>query len=224
MEESEEKKPNIANVDICNNNSIYANDESKTAAFKTAQYMATMNMLPDSYKGSTSNCLFAIGIAKNLNLDPVYVMQNSQMIKGHFTWSGKAFKSMIDNNPNYSQVQYIEVGDPSGAKDANGVDIPIHNDNWGIYIQAFDKKLNKFVYTEPITMKMAKAEGWYGKLGSKWQTMPRLMMMYRAASFFVNTNCPSLALGFQTTEEVFDISKDNHNSNNIIGLLEKDKK
>ena len=41
-----------------------------------------------------------------------------------------------------------------------------------------------------VTIGMAKAEGWYskkdkyGKETSKWQTMPELMLAYRAAAFF----------------------------------------
>ena len=53
-------------------------------------------------------------------------------------------------------------------------------------------------------MEMAKAEGWYGKAGSKWKTMPQIMLRYRAASFFARMNCPELTLGFYTKEEVID--------------------
>jgi hypothetical protein len=215
----EEKPLVIKESNIKESNSIYFDQSSKESAFKMADFMKNMSMLPESYQGNVNNCMFAIGIAKQLNIDPVYVMQNSQMIKGHFTWSGKAFKSMIDNNPLFSQIQYIEVGTPSGKKDPNGIDIPIHDDNWGIYLQAFDKRVNKFVWTEPITIKMAKNEGWYGKTGSKWLTMPKQMMMYRAASFFVNSFCPSLSLGFQSAEELNDISKDNTSSKNVLNLI-----
>lgn len=51
---------------------------------------------------------------------------------------------------------------------------------------------------------MAKDEGWYGKKGSKWQTLPELMLRYRAASFLISTTAPELLLGFQTSEEVID--------------------
>jgi hypothetical protein len=52
---------------------------------------------------------------------------------------------------------------------------------------------------------MAKAEGWYSKKGSKWVTMPELMMQYRSATFLIRTTAPEIALGFQTTEEMRDI-------------------
>jgi hypothetical protein len=51
---------------------------------------------------------------------------------------------------------------------------------------------------------MAKAEGWYAKNGSKWQTMPEQMLRYRAASFFVRAYAPELSLGLATREEIED--------------------
>ena len=53
-------------------------------------------------------------------------------------------------------------------------------------------------------MKMADAEGWTKKNGSKWKTLPALMLRYRAASFFANLNCPELTSGFYTREEMLD--------------------
>jgi len=53
---------------------------------------------------------------------------------------------------------------------------------------------------------MAKDEGWLDKKGSKWQTMPRQMMMYRAASFFARVHCPEVLIGLQTVDEVQDVN------------------
>ena len=43
-----------------------------------------------------------------------------------------------------------------------------------------------------------------GKNGSKWKTMPQLMLRYRAASFFSSLNCPELTMGIYTKEEIED--------------------
>jgi hypothetical protein len=51
---------------------------------------------------------------------------------------------------------------------------------------------------------MAKADGWYQKEGSKWKTLPQLMLMYRAAAFFSRTFCPELSLGMQTVDEAIE--------------------
>jgi hypothetical protein len=55
---------------------------------------------------------------------------------------------------------------------------------------------------------MAKAEGWSTKNGSKWLTMPELMLRYRAAAFFARLYAPDITLGMMTAEEVVDIASE----------------
>jgi hypothetical protein len=52
---------------------------------------------------------------------------------------------------------------------------------------------------------MARAEGWSTKAGSKWKTMPELMLRYRAAAMFGRLYVPDLLVGIQSQEEVVDI-------------------
>jgi hypothetical protein len=52
---------------------------------------------------------------------------------------------------------------------------------------------------------MAKAEGWYHRLGSKWKTMPELMLCYRSATLFTRLYAPEITMGIQTTEEVVEM-------------------
>ena len=58
------------------------------------------------------------------------------------------------------------------------------------------------------SIKIAKAEGWVNKSGSKWQTMPDLMLRYRAATFFARLYLPDLMLGLQSVDEIRDIEMD----------------
>jgi len=53
---------------------------------------------------------------------------------------------------------------------------------------------------------MARAEGWSTKSGSKWKTMPELMLMYRAAAFLIRTYAPELSMGLPSEDELFDQS------------------
>jgi hypothetical protein len=57
----------------------------------------------------------------------------------------------------------------------------------------------------PVSIDMAKAEGWFQKKGSKWQTMPEVMLRYRAASFFGRLYAPDVLMGMQTAEELHDV-------------------
>lgn len=55
-----------------------------------------------------------------------------------------------------------------------------------------------------VSLEMAVAEGWYGKNGSKWQTMPDLMLQYRSAAFFGRIYAPELLMGLPSADEVRD--------------------
>lgn len=56
-----------------------------------------------------------------------------------------------------------------------------------------------------VSMEMAVNDGWYGKNGSKWQTMPDLMLQYRSAAFFGRIYAPELLMGLPAADEVADI-------------------
>ena len=78
-------------------------------------------------------------------------------------------------------------------------------DKWRCRAWAIDKTTNTPLYGAWVSMKMAKDEGWYSKAGSKWKTMPELMLQYRAAAFFQRTYAPEISMGMQTVEELNDV-------------------
>jgi hypothetical protein len=43
------------------------------------------------------------------------------------------------------------------------------------------------------------------KTGSKWKTMPELMLKYRAAAFFGRLYCPEIMMGLYSADETIDI-------------------
>jgi hypothetical protein len=73
-----------------------------------------------------------------------------------------------------------------------------------------------------VDMQMAKDEGWIAKNGSKWKTMPQLMLRYRAASFFSRLNCPEVAMGLYTKEEAEDNDFEENTSESLQEQMEKD--
>ena len=156
-----------------------------------AQTQAKSEIIPQSYKGKPADCLIAIDIANRLGLSPAIVMQNSQIVRGNFTWKGSACKAMIDGCGRYQKTRYVYVGEEG-------------KDNYGCYLEAIDND-GDIIKGVPVTIAMAKKEGWYNKDGSKWQTMSDLMLKYRAAAFFMRTECASIAMGFLTKEEVEDV-------------------
>lgn len=156
-----------------------------------AQTLSKSEIIPQSYKGKPADCLIAIDIANRLGLSPAIVMQNSQCVRGNFTWKGSACKAMIDGCGRYQKTRYVYVGEEG-------------KDSYGCYLEAIDND-GDIIKGVPVTIAMAKKEGWHNKDGSKWQTMSDLMLKYRAAAFFMRTECASIAMGFLTKEEVEDV-------------------
>lgn len=162
------------------------------ATQRMAKLLVASEIIPQSYRGKIADCVIAIDMANRMGVSPIIIMQNSQIVQGNFSWKGTACKAMIDGCGKYKNSRYVEVGERG-------------TDSWGFYLEATEKK-GDVVKGPVVDIAMAKAEGWYGKNGSKWRTMPELMLKYRAAAFFFRTECASLAMGFLTAEEQEDIS------------------
>ena len=163
-------------------------------AWKMAGVMAKTSIVPQAYKENAGNCLIAIDIANRMGLSPIMVMQNSQVVQGNFTWKGSACKGLIDNCGRFSKTKYVYIGEKG-------------TDTWGCYLEAYDNQTEEVIRGAEVTIKMAKDEGWFGKNGSKWKTMPELMLQYRSATFFARAYCPQALMGFYTTDEMVDIGK-----------------
>lgn len=174
--------------------------ETFKVAREMAKTLATSEIVPQNYRGKTADCMIAIDMANRMGVSPIVIMQNSQVVRGNFSWKGAACKAMIDSCGRYKKPStYIEVGNRN-------------DDSWGYYLEA-EKKDGTIVKGPTVDIKMAKKEGWWskkdkeGRETSKWQTMPELMLKYRASAFFFRTECASLAMGFLTAEENEDIAR-----------------
>jgi len=72
-----------------------------------------------------------------------------------------------------------------------------------------------------VTLEMAQTEGWATKAGSKWKTMPELMLRYRAAAFFGRLYAPEILMGMQTVEESADIGSTQETAAKVADLNAK---
>ena len=177
--------------------SIWASNESMQTAVRMAEYLAKAKIIPQQYQSNPGDCLIAIDLSNRMGVSPVTIMQNTQVIYGTLTWKGSACKALIDGCGKYRNSRYEFKGTPG-------------KDDWGCRLVAEDIR-TKLTVTGPwVDIAMAKKDGWYSKKDrngnetSKWQSIPELMMRYRAASFFAKTECPEALMGFTTAEEVQD--------------------
>ena len=161
-------------------------------SWRTAEMLSKASIIPQQYRGKPGDCLIAMDMANRMGISPIMVMQSSQVVQGNFTWRGTACKALIDGCGKFKNSRYVMVG-KQGTTD------------WGCRMVATRTRTSETVSGPTVTWKMAVDEGWVNKNGSKWKTMPELMLRYRAASFFAKTECPEVLMGFQTAEEQMDI-------------------
>ena len=179
-------------------------------------------MIPKAYQGQPHSFVVALEIANRIGSSVLQVMQSldviqgkpgfsSQYIIGAINASGKfpgglQFElSARDEKPIKVKVivaEWKENNQGKKYKEENEKEIEIYDQT--CYAFAVDKT-GKTIKGPEVSIIMAAKEGWYGKNGSKWQTMPELMLRYRAAAFFGRLNVPEILLGMKTVEEIVDI-------------------
>ena len=163
-----------------------------------------------------ANCAIALDMASRLNANPIMVMQNLYVIEGRPSWSSQWIIACVNKSGRFSplqfriedlgeqEVQYEEFAWVSGKKQSSIKKAVIRN----LVCVAHAKSLDtgEVVESAPVSMELAVKEGWYGKNGSKWQTMPEVMLRYRAAAFFGRVYAPDLLMGFQSQEEAEELA------------------
>lgn len=160
-------------------------------AIKAANVLSKSTLVPKEYQGNVANCIIALNMANRMGADPLMVMQNLYIVHGRPGWSSQFLISTFNTSRKFSALRYEWVGEEG-------------KDDWGCRAWAIEKATGEKLVGATVTIGLAKKEGWYGKNGSKWQTMPQQMLMYRAASWFIRAYAPELAMGMHTAEEIFD--------------------
>jgi len=168
--------------------------EQETAAFELIQRHAKMlsasTLVPKEFQGNMANCAIGLNIAKRLGADPFMVLQNIDVIHGRPSFRATFLIAMVNASGRFSPLQFKMTGEGQSRT---------------CVAHCKTKDTGEVIEGPEISMAMAKAEGWSTKPGSKWVTMPELMLRYRAAAFFARLYAPDITLGMQTSEENYDV-------------------
>ena len=180
----------ITKASIESESSIYHSADSFEFAQRQAKSLADSQLVPTQYQGQQGlpNCLVALEMSKRMNLSPLTVMQNLNIIHGKPSWSAQFIASTIMSCGRFSNFDYLVKGQGETLE-----------------VQCIAKRIadQKLIKGTAVSMKMARLEGW--TKNPKYTSMPELMLRNRAATFFGRQYIPDLLLGVQTSEEVVDI-------------------
>lgn len=164
--------------------------------FELMQRKATMyassDIVPQSFHGKPANCMIALNMAERMGADELAVMQSMVIVHGKPTWESKFLIAMVNACGRFTPLKFKHTGERG-------------KDSWGMVAWAKDKETGEILESTEVTIEMAKAEGWYGKNGSKWKTMPELMLQYRSGAFFSRVYAPDATLGMHSREEMEDV-------------------
>lgn len=160
---------------------------------RSARMFASSPLVPEQFRGpdGLGSCVIALNMAQRMGADPLMVMQNLYVVHGRPSWSAQFLIACFNQTGRFTPLRYTWSGTEG-------------KDDWSCQAWSTDRETGERIEGPAISIKMAKDEKWYDKSGSKWKTIPRLMLMYRAASWLVRTHAPEIAMGLRTQDEEVD--------------------
>lgn len=171
------------------------NNQDLQQKYIIANDLANSDLLPQHFRGNVPNILIAMEASNRLGLSPVEVMKHCYIIKGKLAFDSKMIIALVNKSGKFDgPLQYW--------LDENETECVCY---------AF---INGQQYTGPkVTLAMAKANRW----GTLWNTLPGLMLRYRAAIFFARLFAPEIIIGLDDLNEQQDI-----NNANSVHQVEQD--
>ena len=155
---------------------------------REAKLLSASSLVPKQYQGNIADVVVAMNMARRMNADPLMVMQSLHIIHGKPGWSAQFLIASFNACGKFGAV-YYDFNEDKSECTAKTVEIATGREIAG----------------PTVSLEMAKAEGLATKTGSKWKTMPELMLRYRSAAFLIRTTAPEIGLGLYTTDELRDI-------------------
>ena len=156
---------------------------------RAAQSFAASSLVPQQFR-NTANAMICLDMANRLRCSPLMVAQCLYIVQGKPSWSAQFVIAAINSCGRFTPLRFVMTGE--------GMERQCH-------CESTDLKTGENLTGPAVSMQMAKAEGWIDKSGSKWKTMPELMLRYRAGAFFGRLYAPDVLLGLYTQDEALDI-------------------
>ena len=175
-----------------------------TAAYnhlwRIAMGYSRSQLIPMTFRGKPDDCFIICQLAIRLGVDPFTLMQATYVVHGRPAFEAKLAIAMLNSS---GKIKGTVKTTFSGT-----------GDDYGCRASCVDRTSGEKVEGPKVDWKMVKGEGWnkdkplrdgQGVQKSKWNTMPDLMFVYRAAAFLIRTNYPEVLMGMPTVDEAEDI-------------------
>lgn len=178
---------------LTNDDSAFANllDTAKFEhMWRVSKMYAASRIVPQHFQDSPENCFIAIQMAVRLGVDPFMFMQKTFVVGGKPGMEAQLAIALVNSRgPFKGAIQWKMEGEGMGRQ---ATAYAVHRETGE-------------VCECTVSMKVAEAEGWLGKSGSKWRTMPEQMLRYRSAAWLARLYAPECLMGMQTSDELDDV-------------------
>ena len=186
-----EVTPALMERAIADPTSFFSSIERFEMGQRIAKMLSQSKIIPTNYQGNIPDIMIALEMAGRIGVSAVVVMQNLHVVNGKPGWSAQFLIATLNARNTFTPLRW-EKADKREGGSARAI--------------ATDRKTGEVLIGAWASMEMARKEGWLTKSGSKWQSMPEVMLGYRSASFFIRQFAPEVSLGLLTHEEVIDIT------------------
>ena len=161
--------------------------------WRVATMFAKSEMVPADFRGKPENCMIIVEQAMRLDLAPFMMLQHTYIVHGKPGMSAQLVIALVNQNGPFDGPIQFKL---SGSGDTRKCRA------FATHAKTGD------VCEQTVSMKIAKDEGWLDKNGSKWKTIPDLMLQYRSAAWLGRVFAPECLMGMQTHEELLDSDPD----------------
>ncbi|MEM7212325.1 MAG: hypothetical protein AAF479_10610 [Pseudomonadota bacterium] len=181
------------------------------AAQRAGRLLATSGLFPQHLKAggeqvAISNAVMVLNIADRMREDPLAVAQNIYFVHGKPGWNASYMISRANQSGRFKGGIRWDLKGGDDVVEASGAQ---KLKDYKVTCYALLASDGSKVDAE-ISMQDAFLQGWTkrGKDGgpSKYETMGRQMLQYRAATLLVRLYCPEVMLGYSVVEELEDVA------------------
>lgn len=175
-------------------------------AQRVAKIYASSQLVPTAFQNNIPNVVIAMEIASRIGASALAVMQSLDIIHGRPSWRAQFIIAAVNSCGRFHPLRYEVTGSGDSLQCiAWSLEKDVLLPNNIRTLEAARAAKLPVLESAPVTLQMAKDEGWYSKTGSKWKTMPELMIRYRASTFFGRMYAPDILMGMQSEDEVIDV-------------------
>lgn len=169
---------------------------------EAGEMFARSQLVPDTFRGKPGDCAIALDLALRLNLNPLSLFPQLFVIHGRPSLSAQYMIALVNRSGRFSCIRWQEGIDDDVEFTSYGKTRRLPN--YYAIAEFTEKATGETLKSTRVDMRVAAANGWLTKDGSKWQTMPAQMCRYRSASWLIKAYAPELAMGLSFVDEVED--------------------